>query len=77
MRYRTDSLSHYLPMCHTLSCPLNRLPCGVDIYYRLDGTLFKLIRFKAKTKVTKSAVIDLQYADDRAILTHTVASHKP
>ena len=49
----------------------HRLPCGVKTDYRLDGRLFNLCILKAKTKVTKTAVIDLQYADDCAIFSHT------
>ena len=43
-------------------------PHGVEPDYRLDGRLFNLSRLKAKTKVMKTAVTDLQYADDCAIL---------
>lgn len=39
---------------------------GVPIKYRLDGNMFNLRRLQAKTKVTKEAIIDLQYADDAA-----------
>ena len=49
----------------------DRLPRGVEIDYWLDRRLFNLSRLKAKTKVTKTAVIDLQCADDWAILAHT------
>ena len=45
------------------------LPHGVELDYRLDGRLFKLSRLKAKTKVMKTAVINLQYGDD--ILAHS------
>ena len=47
------------------------LPCGAEVDYRLDGRLFNLSRLKAKTKVTKAAVIDLQYAYECTILAHT------
>ena len=43
----------------------------IELEYRLDRRLFNLSRLKAKTKVMKTAVIDLQYADDCAILAHS------
>ena len=48
-----------------------QLPHGVEPDYRLDGRLFNLNRLKAKTKVMKTTVIDVQYADDCAILVHS------
>ena len=47
MRHCTDSL-HYM-----LFLVRDRLPCGVEIDYRIDERLFNLSRLKAKTKVTK------------------------
>ena len=44
---------------------------GIQITYRTDGGLFNTQRLKAKTKVTKSLVRDLLYADDCAIVAHT------
>ena len=41
---------------------------GVGISYRLDGNLFNLRRLAARTKVTQSRVLDLQFADDAAFI---------
>ena len=49
----------------------DRIPHGNERDYRIDGRLFNLSRLKTKTKVMKTAVIDLQYAEDCAILTHS------
>ena len=48
----------------------DRLSCAVEIDYSLDEKLFTLSRHKVKTKVTKTAVVDLPYADDGAVLAH-------
>ena len=53
--------------CAILFLVRDRLPCGVEINYRL----FNLSRIKAKTKVTNAAVIKFQYDDDCNILAHT------
>jgi len=45
-----------------------RIPTRInEITYRFDGKLFNLPRLKAKTKVSKTAVVEFQYADDNAI----------
>ncbi|XP_060133875.1 uncharacterized protein LOC132592550 [Zootoca vivipara] len=44
-----------------------KLPTGVEIIYRTDGKLFNLSRLKAKSKVTVTSVIELQYADDNIV----------
>ena len=59
-------------LCAILFVVRDRLPHGIELDYRLDGKLFNLRRLKAKTKVMKTAVIYLQYADDCAILVHSV-----
>ena len=41
---------------------------GVPVTYRLDGSLFNLRRLKAPTKVTRDCLVELQYADDVAIV---------
>ncbi|XP_076029860.1 uncharacterized protein LOC143018388 [Oratosquilla oratoria] len=41
---------------------------GVSLSYRLDGNLFDLRRLKAPTKTTRDCVVELQYADDVAIV---------
>ncbi|KAL8601069.1 hypothetical protein ACOMHN_040770 [Nucella lapillus] len=43
---------------------------GIQITYRTDGGILNTQRLKAKTKVTKSLVRDLLYADDCAIVAH-------
>ena len=58
-------------LCVILFFVRDRLPCGVEIDHLLDERLFSLSRLKAKTKVTTTVVMDLQYADDCAILAHT------
>ena len=58
-------------LCAILFLVHDRLPCGVEIDYLLDGKLFNLSHLKTKTKLTKTAAIYLQYADDCAILAHT------
>ena len=42
------------------------MPNGVEIRYRYDGKLFNLRRLRAKTKVTTTNIVELQYADDTA-----------
>ena len=58
-------------LCAILFLLRDRRPHGVELDYRFDGMLFNLSRLKAKTKVVKTAVINLQYADDCAILAHS------
>uniref|UniRef100_A0A803TRR0 ribonuclease H n=1 Tax=Anolis carolinensis TaxID=28377 RepID=A0A803TRR0_ANOCA len=48
-----------------------KLPTGVEIIYWTDGKLFNLSRLKAKTKVTTTSVIELQYADDNVVCAHS------
>jgi hypothetical protein len=43
------------------------LPEGINITYRMDGKLFNLSRLKARTKISQTSVIELQYADDSMI----------
>ena len=63
-------------LCAILFFVRHRIPSGVDIDYRFDGRLFNPSRLKAKTKVTKIAFNELQYADDCAILSHTAGEHQ-
>ena len=46
----------------------NKLPNGVDTIYRMDGKLFNLSHLKSKTKTVTNSLIELQYADDNAIV---------
>uniref|UniRef100_A0A670JSP7 ribonuclease H n=1 Tax=Podarcis muralis TaxID=64176 RepID=A0A670JSP7_PODMU len=48
-----------------------KLPTGVEIIYRTDGKLFNLSRLKAKSKVTVTSIIELQYADDNVVCAHS------
>ena len=43
------------------------LPLGIQLNYRLDGSIFNLRRLKAKSKVSELTVTELQYADDTVI----------
>ena len=49
----------------------NNLPTGVQFVFRTDGKLFNLNRFKAKSKLSHSSIMELQYADDNVIVAHT------
>ncbi|XP_076046881.1 uncharacterized protein LOC143028528 [Oratosquilla oratoria] len=43
---------------------------GISIQHRLDGSLFNTRRLHARTKVSSTQVIELQYADNYAIVVH-------
>ena len=47
--------------------------CGININYRMDRNLFDLQKLKARTKIKQSWFLELQYADDCAILSHTTS----
>ena len=47
---------------------------GIQLEYRLDGSLFNIRRLQARNKTTSHRLIDLQYADDAALMAHTVES---
>lgn len=44
---------------------------GVTIDFRLNGNLFNIRQFKGKTKLTSERILELQYADDCALVAHT------
>ena len=44
---------------------------GVTVEYRLDGNLFNIRRLHAKTKLHKVRILEMQYADDCAIVSHS------
>ena len=44
---------------------------GVDITYRTDGGVFKLSRLGAKSKMKTVTIVDIQYADDSAVVAHS------
>ncbi|KAI8490935.1 hypothetical protein Bbelb_313540 [Branchiostoma belcheri] len=48
----------------------DRLPPGVTIRYRYDGSIFNLRRLNAVTKVQRVVAHDLQYADDCKLVAH-------
>ena len=47
--------------------------CGININYRMDRSLLDLQTLKARTKVSNSWFLELQYADDCALLSYTAA----
>lgn len=47
---------------------------GVQIQYRLDGSLFNIRRLQAHTRTKTCQICELQYADDCAILAHSPES---
>ncbi|XP_076029802.1 uncharacterized protein LOC143018328 [Oratosquilla oratoria] len=44
---------------------------GITFNYRLDGNLFNNARMRAKTRTSTILVVELQYADDAAFVSHT------
>ena len=44
---------------------------GVDVTYCTNGGMFKLSRLGAKSEVKTVTIVDLQYADDCAVVTHS------
>jgi exonuclease III len=44
---------------------------GVQVRFRLDGSLFNLRRLQARSKTSVEHLFDLQYADDCALIAHT------
>lgn len=47
---------------------------GIQLEYRLDGSLFNIRRLQAHTKTTIRQIIELQYADDAALISYTPQS---
>ena len=44
---------------------------GININYRMDRNLFDLKKLKARTKISRTGFLELQYADDCALVTHS------
>ncbi|KAL7834458.1 hypothetical protein SRHO_G00287050 [Serrasalmus rhombeus] len=44
------------------------LPQGVKIMYRTEGQLFNINRFRAKGQISTVSIMELQYADDNALV---------
>ena len=45
--------------------------CGIFLNYRMDRSLFDLQKLKARTKTQSAWFLELQYADDCALLAHS------
>lgn len=43
---------------------------GVSVSYRLDGNLFNISQLQATTKLHRVMVLERQYAEDCALVTH-------
>lgn len=41
---------------------------GINVDFRVDGSLFNIRRFQARTRVSLAHVLELQYADDFALV---------
>ena len=55
-----------------LSYALNTSTEGVFLHTRADGKLFNLARLRAKTKVRHVVIREMLFADDAALVTHTM-----
>ena len=44
---------------------------GIYIKFRTDGSILNLRRLLARTKTLEVVILDLLFADDRALLSHT------
>ena len=63
-----------LTLCVCLVIPrylyMARLPGGIDLQFGIEVSLFNLRPLKAKTLTTHMTILDLQCADDNALVTH-------
>ena len=53
-----------------LAASLNRED-GIHLNYRTDRSLFDLKKLKAKTKISRTSLLELQYADDCALVAYS------
>ena len=44
---------------------------SVGVNYCLDGSLFNLRRLQARTKISHDSIVDMQYADNAAVVSHS------
>lgn len=49
---------------------------GVIIDFRLDGKLFNIRRLQATNNLSSENIIELQYADDCALVAHTPVPYR-
>ena len=49
------------------------MPTQIHLNYRLDGKVFNLTRLKAKTKLSNTALVEFQYADDNDVAAQSEA----
>lgn len=47
---------------------------GISTQYRLHGSLFYIRRLQARTNVSSTQLLDLQYTDDCAVVAHDAES---
>ena len=59
-----------------LSAASEHLSMGVFIHTRSDGQLFNLARLRANTKTCELCIRELLFADDAAIVAHTLEDIK-
>ncbi|XP_062862816.1 uncharacterized protein LOC134324867 [Trichomycterus rosablanca] len=58
----------FISVAAILHLTSKNLPQGVKIMYRTDGQLFYINRFRAKGQTTTVSIMELQYADDNALV---------
>ncbi|XP_037774604.1 uncharacterized protein LOC119571296, partial [Penaeus monodon] len=69
VRTRSDTLWNLLSLL--LSYAFSQSEDGVYIHTRSDGSLFKLARLRAKTKVRQVLIREMLFADDAALTAHS------